>query len=232
MGSFFQYCLRTTDEAAARAFYAAVLGRDDAVVARLPDQALARGARPHWLGFIGVSDFDEAIAGFCGRGATPLGPRGVGPTGSEMAVLRDPGGAVVALAQQPHQLRSGPEVAWHVLNTNDVQAAERNYGELFGWQIGEPRELGVGEKLTAHELSSDGEPFGLMLDIAARPAVHPHWLFHFRVASLDASLSAVREHGGLALPVLSLPNGARVAVCDDAQGAAFALYEAPPTPIS
>ena len=64
-----------------------------------------------------------------------------------------------------------------------------------------------------------------MADIAGRPGVHPHWLFHFRVAALEPALAAVRAAGGLVLDPLTLPNGARIAVCDDAQGAAFALQE-------
>jgi hypothetical protein len=49
-----------------------------------------------------------------------------------------------------------------------------------------------------------GPSVGLMADIGGRPGVHPAWLFHFRVTALDP------------------------AVCDDPQGAAFALRERPP----
>jgi catechol 2,3-dioxygenase-like lactoylglutathione lyase family enzyme len=48
---FFYYALRTSDVARARAFYTAVLGNDDAEIFELHEQAVARGARPHWLGF-------------------------------------------------------------------------------------------------------------------------------------------------------------------------------------
>ena len=62
-----------------------------------------------------------------------------------------------------------------------------------------------------------------MADLIARPGVHPHWLFHFSVAALEPAVAAVRAAGGVALDPVTLPNGARVAVCDDPQGAAFAL---------
>jgi len=39
-----------------------------------------------------------------------------------------------------------------------------------------------------------------------------------------AARDAVRAAGGLVLDPVTLPNGDRVAVCDDPQGAAFALH--------
>jgi predicted enzyme related to lactoylglutathione lyase len=61
--------------------------------------------------------------------------------------------------------------------------------------------------------------------VEGRPHVHPHWLFFFAVASLDVAVERVRTHGGQVLGPLEVQNGARVAVCDDAQGAAFGLIE-------
>lgn len=57
-----------------------------------------------------------------------------------------------------------------------------------------------------------------------RPEVHTHWLF-FSVPSLDVAVGRVREHGGLVIGPMELPGGARVAACDDPQGAAFGLIE-------
>jgi predicted enzyme related to lactoylglutathione lyase len=230
MSPFFRYQLRTTDVEAARAFYARVLGYEDASVVPLHEQALARGARPHWLGFIDVTprEVDATVAAFATRGAQPLGPKWINPEGLEAAVMRDPGGAVVALARppQPHQGGSAHDIAWHLLNTPDVESAKANYTELFGWHFFEP--LAVAEGVVHPFAWQPGAPSGgAFYDIAARPAVHPHWLFHFRTASLTAALEAVQSSGGTALGPLSLPNGATIAVCDDPQGAAFALVEMP-----
>src|SRR4051794_39161194 len=98
---FVNYHLRTTDIPAARAFYAAVLGKNHAEIFQLHEQALARGARPHWLGYLDVGEVDAMASAFGARGATPLGPKWVNPQGLEAAVVRDPGGAVVALAKPP-----------------------------------------------------------------------------------------------------------------------------------
>jgi uncharacterized protein len=53
--------------------------------------------------------------------------------------------------------------------------------------------------------------------------VHPHWLFHFQVPKLDEAVAAVRAAGGLVIGPFALPSGERMAVCDDLQGAAFAI---------
>jgi predicted enzyme related to lactoylglutathione lyase len=191
---------------------------------KLHEQALARGARPHWLGYIRVDDVDVAQAAFLARGATSYG-KWVNPEGLEAAVLRDPGGAIVAVAKGPTG-DEGPDVLAYQLLTNDVAKAKTHYAELFGWSFGPPEDLG--EHGLFHPFSWDegGAAAGSMTDIAERPGVHPHWLFHMRVPVLDRAVEMVRSHGGLVAGVFTLGNGDRLAVCDDPQGAAFALREA------
>ena len=94
MAKLCRFELRTTDADAARAFYGSILGHERSVIWPLHEQALARGARPHWLGQIGVegSDFDRVADAFVARGATRLGPTLLRADGSQTAVLRDPGG--------------------------------------------------------------------------------------------------------------------------------------------
>lgn len=235
MPRFFRYQLRTTDVEAAHAFYARVLGVDDSTIVPLHEQARARGARAHWLGFVDVtpSELDAASAALVARGAQPLGPKWVNPEGLEAAVLRDPGGAVVALARPPRQSKNdgngAHDIAWHMLNTTDVEHAKINYGEQLGWHFFEPLRLEEGGVLHPFAWHHGGEQVGAFYDIAGRPDVHPHWLFHFRVASLATALETVKRAGGLAIGPLTLPNGDVIAVCDDPQGAAFALLESPPS---
>ena len=91
------YILRTTDQLAARQFYAEVLGHDGMTIVPLHEQALARGARPHWLGQIEVDDLDATAAAFAAQGGQPLGPIGTFPDGRRFAAFRDPGGALIGL---------------------------------------------------------------------------------------------------------------------------------------
>lgn len=228
MTHFFQVQLRTSDVKAARTFYRALLGEGPLNVVELHEQAVARGARPHWLGYLEVDQVEDKAREFITRGASALGPTWVNPEGLEAAVLRDPGGAIVAIAKPSPQTLAhefGPHVMAYTLNTADVARAKTNYAELFGFEFHAALDLGELGVLHPFSFSAGGEPTGMMIDIAGRSGVHPHWLFHFRVGSLDAALALVEAHGGKALPPIVFPNGARVAVCDDPEGAAFALYE-------
>lgn len=227
---FCRFELRTTAVAAAGAFYDAVIGgRGDGIV-ELPAMAAARGAVPHWLGYIGVGGIggvDEVAGRFAARGATRLGP----PRAGEAAILRDPGGAVVAMTNEEGPSRGG--VVWHSLHTVDAARAAENYVALFGWALTERLELGGALGNHQQFAWSAGEAsVGSITDIAGRPEVHAHWLFSFGVRSLDAALAAVRAGGGTVFGPMMLPGGVRVAMCEDPQGAAFGLrdFEDPPKP--
>lgn len=225
-----QFCrleLRTTNIAAARAFYSALLGDSGLDIVPLPPEALARGARPHWLGHLGVDDVARTVQAFVERGATRLGPTRPTADGGEVAIVRDPGGAVVALATAPSTpVRA--DVVWHVLNTTDLARVTASYSELFGWQLTERLDLGALGVYQQFAWHPGGASVGSMTDITGRPDIHPHWLFHVHVAALEPALAVVRAAGGLVIGPFVLPGGERIAVCDDPQGAAFALREPPP----
>jgi uncharacterized protein len=229
MTRFCRFELRTTDVAAARAFYSRLLGEEGADIVPLPEEAAARGARPHWLGHLGVEDAERAANAFVKLGATRLGPTRRTADGGEVAIVRDPGAAVVALATPPSRpVRA--DVVWQVLNTSDLERATSSYRELFGWRFAAPLDLGALGLFHPFSWNPDGASVGSVAAITQRPGVHPHWLFHFRVAALDPALATVRAAGGLVLEPTVLPGGERIAVCDDPQGAAFALQEDPPGP--
>jgi uncharacterized protein len=226
MTRFFEITLRTHDVDAARAFYASVLGGADFEVVRLHEQAVARGAPAHWLGLLDVDDVRAAVCAFVARGATALSPTWRNPAGLEGATLRDPGGALLGLARPPRAVEGEDSgVAWHVLHTADVARAKVDYAELFGWELKAPIELGALGVFHPFSWVPGGEVVGVMGDISARPGVHPQWLFHFPVAALEPAMQTVRAAGGRVIGPLALPSGERVAVCDDPQGAAFALLE-------
>jgi uncharacterized protein len=220
---FSRFVLRTTDAARARAFYDAVLGRRGDSIVPLHEAALARGARPHWLGHIAVAERGgvEAVAArFVERGATRLGP---GPGVGDFVILRDPGGAIVAVTDGTGPSSAG--VVWHQLNTEQPERAVANYGELFGWVAAPELDLGELGRHRAFAFASGERSAGVVSDVAGRPGVHTHWLFFFSVPSLDRALEVVRAEGGLVIGPMVLPNGVRVAACDDPQGAAFGLIE-------
>jgi predicted enzyme related to lactoylglutathione lyase len=220
---FSRYLLRTTDVEAAAAFYDAVLGRRGDGIVLLHESAIARGARPHWLGHIGVRELGgaEAMAArFVERGAMRLGPPA---DAADFVVLRDPGGAIVAVADGVAESSAG--VAWHQLNTREPTIAAGNYSALFGWSFTEELDLGRLGRHRQFAFGSGEASVGLISDVEGRPEVHTHWLFFFAVPALDVAVQRVRAHGGLVVGPIELPNGVRVAACDDAQGAAFGVIE-------
>ena len=226
MVKFCRLDLRTTDADAARSFYAQILGHDRASIWPLHEQALARGARPHWLGHLGVPDVERASAAFLERGAMQLGPARPADDGGQTAVLRDPGGAIVAVSTPPpSNASSSVEAAWYVLHTNDAARAMVNYHELFGWEIQERVEVPAQGAFHPFAWHGGGKSAGVITDITGLPGRHPHWLFFFSVDALEPAMDATRAAGGLVLGPIVLPSGERVCACDDPQGAAFGLME-------
>jgi predicted enzyme related to lactoylglutathione lyase len=229
--AFSRYELRTIEVDAAHEFYSGLLGHDQAIIWPLHEQARARGAVPHWLGSIEVDDLqrlERSAETLVGRGATMLGPTRPAGDGRYAAVLRDPGGAILGLTTGPvQQVAPTVDVSWHVLNTNDVSDAISNYKTLFGWSISE--KPSIGPYGTFHEFrweTGNGRSAGVMADIAGRPGIHPHWLFFFNVASVDAAVALTRAAGGSASGPVVNPAGERIAICEDPQGAAFGVIEA------
>ena len=220
---FTRFLLRTTDVEAATAFYDAILQRRGDGIVPLHEHALRRGARPHWLGHIGVNDIGgaEALAAkFIERGAMRLGP---GPGDGDFVVLRDPGGTIVALSEGTQVSSAG--VVWHQLNTQDAERAAANYAALFGWSPSGELDLGPMGRHRRFAFARGELSAGLVSDVAGRPEVHTHWLFFFSVPSLNRAVDAVRAHEGTIVIPVTLPNGVSLAVGDDPQGAAFGLIE-------
>lgn len=224
MNRFVRFELRTSAPDAARAFYDTILEEPCVDVSPQPETARARGAPPQWLGHVGVADVAATLAAFVARGATLLGPAPSGP--AARAVVRDPGGVIVALT--PLASPSRGDVIWHQLVTPDLPTAQANYAALFGWSIEDSMDVaGFG---ALHRFGfSPGAPVGAMAAIEGRAGVHPQWLFFFRATRLDEAMERTRAAGGLVLEPVRLPSGARCVACDDPQGGAFGLMEPPPT---
>jgi predicted enzyme related to lactoylglutathione lyase len=216
-GQFSRYVLRTTDVAGARAFYESVLGHCGDQVVALPEQARARGARPHWLGHLDVADPSGTAGSLLAAGGQQLG------ASEGVVVLRDPGGAIVALGGAGGASHAG--VVWHVLRARHVEALSALYVELLGWSLGEPMESSTAERYRTLAWREGGPGVGVVGEISE--GVHPHWLFFFGVQSLADAVARVRAQGGMVLQPSELPDGTLYAVCDDPQGAAFGLMQRP-----
>jgi predicted enzyme related to lactoylglutathione lyase len=69
---------------------------------------------------------------------------------------------------------------------------------------------------------------GAIANTARRAGVHTHWMFCFaldRHDDVEAAVARVRALGGTAFDPVALPDGRRLAACEDAQGGAFGVME-------
>lgn len=246
-GRFVWYELTTTDAAGAKAFYASVVGWGTHDIATpgmaytlftvggvpvgglmsVPEEARRMGARPTWIGYVGVDDVDTVTERInASGGAVHVPPTDV-PNISRYSIVADPQTAMFALFKwhNPAQHQSVESnqpggVGWHELLAADGPKALDFYGPLFGWQ-----EVDAGaESNEAYRLfSAGGRTIGGMFTKPASAAA-PFWLFYFTVGDIDAAAERVKAGGGAILegPV-EMPDGNRVFRCTDPQGATFAL---------
>jgi predicted enzyme related to lactoylglutathione lyase len=245
-GRFAWYELITTDMAAAKAFYADVMGwgaedasRPDLAytlftagkvsvggLMELPAEGRKRGATPRWMGYVGVDDVDVAADRLRRLGGAVYVP----PTDTNIgriSVVADPQSATFALIKglkprhhRPADLGRSGGVGWHELRAADWAEAFAFYGELFGWQKAEAE---IGPTETYQMFSAGGRTIGGMFTKHASDAV-TFWLFYFNVGDIDAAVERVKAAGGnVHADPLELPSGTWIARCADPQGAAFAL---------
>jgi predicted enzyme related to lactoylglutathione lyase len=244
-GSFSWAELATSDPAGAKAFYGALFGwasvdssmgpgPEDvytrvqiegadvgALYKMLPEQAAA-GVTPHWLAYVTVGHAEETAKTVRALGgavvADPFDVVGYG----RMAILQDPGGAILAVwqpgthagAQRVHEPGT---LSWCELATRDPDAAGRFYAELFGWGL--RTSPGYTEFLRGE--TAVGGMYTLGPDA---PDVSSNWMLYFQSADCDATAAKAGGEGGEVLVApKDIPRVGRFAVLQDPQGAAFAI---------
>lgn len=112
---------------------------------------------------------------------------------------------------------------WVDLATPDLEAAERFYGELFGWEIPElPDSAEMGGYRRAKKDGKDVAGAMPLMEEGQPPA----WNTHISVDDADAIARAVQENGGtmIAEPMAVSEYG-RLALFTDPEGAFFGIWE-------
>lgn len=247
-GRFVWYDLMTTDPEGAKAFYPAVTGWGTQVwdtmaytmwtvgegpiggIMKLPDEAVAGGARPHWLGYVAVPDVDATTARARELGATVMVPPTDIPTVGRYSVLADPQGALIAtytpasVAPEPEGMPPVGEFSWHELATTDPEAAWGFYQDLFGWE--KMSEFDMGPMGIYRIFGRRGTTMGGIYNKPAEMPGPPAWLHYARVEDVNAATEAVRQHGGQVLhgPV-EVPGGDWVTMFMDPQGGPSAVHQ-------
>jgi len=252
-GKFIWYELMTTDQDAAIAFYGAVVGwsaadhpNSDATgmrytilsagargvggVMQLTDEMCTGGARPGWVGYIGVADTDAEAQAIAEAGGTILMPPGDIPDVGRFAMVADPGGApfylLTPLPQEEEPGTADPNapglVSWHELYTAQGQeGAFAFYSGRFGWETYEKMEMGP---MGIYRIfGRDGAALGGMMDKPENVPVSA-WTFYFNVDAIDAAVDRVKAGGGqLLMGPMEVPGGSWIIQGLDPQGASFAL---------
>jgi uncharacterized protein len=245
-GRFVWYELITTDVETARAFYANVIGwemRDASIPAMaytlcataggtvcglidLPAEVGRLGAKPCWIGYVGVDDVDVAATRAIELGGVvEVAPQTV-PGVSRFAIITDPQFVPLGVFKwlMPRPQRSAPDIAgeigWHDLMASDEAGAFAFYQALFGWQKAGTQSGPLG---TYQLFSAGGETIG---GILAKPpgAPSPLWLHYFNVDDIDAAVKrATAADGRVLYGPTAAPGDKWVVQCMDPQGALFAL---------
>jgi uncharacterized protein len=245
-GRFAWYELITTDMAAAKAFYARVIGwgaRDASTpdlayalfntggasvsgLMDLPEDARKMGATPRWMGYVGVDDVDATADRIKRLGGAVYVP----PTNSNIgriSVVADPQMATLGLVEglkpgqpTPAALDEPGRVGWHELLAADRQKAFAFYGEIFGWQTADAE---TDQPDTYQLFSAGGETIGGMFTKRPQEPV-PFWLYYFNIGDIDAAAERVKTGGGRIFEgPHQLADGSWIARCTDPRGAFFAL---------
>src|SRR5712691_4365665 len=242
--------LQTSDQDAAKAFYAGLFGwtYDDqpmpqgpvysmamlgghpvaAIAAQSPELAAA-GAPPMWNTYLAVDSVDEAAAKVeAAGGKVGMAPFDVMDAG-RMAFVLDPSGAAVALWQANQHIGAGlvnepGTVTWNELITSDPAAA-KFYEQVLGLTTA-TMDMGTG----AYTLfEADGKQVG-GTTAPQMPGVPNHWHVYFAVADADAAAATAAETGGtVVVAPFDSPVG-RIAVIGDPQGAVFSIIKSVPPP--
>jgi hypothetical protein len=198
----------------------------------LSKEALAGGARPGWVGYVGVDNVDLAAADVkAAAGTVYRGPDDI-PGVGRFAMVADPQGAAFALFHSAHADEVSPAApgtpghfAWHELYAGDGAAIFPFYRDLFGWVAGDAMDMGPAGKYQMFGTAPGAMIGGIMTKPAQMPA--PAWAFYIMVPSIEAASAKVKSSGGqIVQGPQEVPGGQWTVQGIDPQGVHFALVGA------
>lgn len=252
-GSHIWYELMTTDPDRATRFYEAIVpglkfgerlpgDQDYRIINRsdggslggvlgLTDEMREHGARPIWMGYVGVDNVDATVAQIEAKGGKALMPAFDIPQG-RIAMVADPQGNPFYV-MKPIPPEGDPNaqsdvfsptdeqrVAWNELSAADPVAARQFYGELFDWKSDDFMDMGEhGEyRFLDHGSTRIGAVSGTM------SGAPQGWRYYIRVPSISKAAETVKASGGtVAMGPMEVPGGDHIIIGHDPQGAEFAL---------
>jgi predicted enzyme related to lactoylglutathione lyase len=253
-GHLVWYELMSPDAEASKRFYDAVvgwrigepveefqgyrmIGRSDGGSAGgilpLTDEMQQHGARPTWLGYIGVDDTDAAVASIEQAGGKLLMAAFDISNVGRIAMVADPQGAPFYVmkptspADKPNaqsdvfSVDQPQHVRWNELSTTDQDGAIAFYGSQFGWT--QEGDMDMGEMGKYRFIQNRGTTIGAVM---RKPPQLPVslWTFYIGVDDIDRAAEAVTSGGGQILHgPMEIPGGEFSLNAIDPQGASFGL---------
>ena len=253
-GQLIWYELMTPDADASKAFYDAVVGwqigepvaefqgyrmisRSDGGsaggVLPLTAEMQQHGARPTWLGYIGVDDTDAAVAAIEQAGGKTLMPAFDIPNIGRVAMVADPQGAPFYIMKPiPPEGRENEQsdvfsvdqpqrVRWNELSTTDPDAAITFYRSQFGW--GQEGDMDMGEMGKYRFIQKGATTIGAVMRKPPQLPVSA-WTYYVGVDNVDRAVDAIKSGGGQVLHgPMEIPGGEFALNAMDPQGASFGL---------
>jgi predicted enzyme related to lactoylglutathione lyase len=112
-------------------------------------------------------------------------------------------------------------VTFFEIGSDNPEATEKFYGELFGWSFAEP---GAGYRMVT--TGKDHSVQGGLMDTGGQSSGHA--IFYVQVDDVAATVRRAEELGGkVLLPATSTPNGLVFAHVCDSGGQRIGLYTPP-----
>lgn len=244
-GSFIWYELITRDAAKALDFYTRVVGWQSHASRgagftyhhlRAPDGAdvggimeMADGPPPGWLAYIGVEDVDRQAERVKAAGGTVHVPPTDIPDVGRFALVADPHGAAFYImrgfsedSSTAFDHRAPGHIGHNELYAGNLDEAFVFYAGQFGWRKGQSMDMG---EMGIYQLfnRSDDFPLGGMMTKPAHMQ-RPAWLPYINVPDIESAAARVREAGGnVVMGPHDVPDGSRIIMGTDPEGAMFAL---------
>lgn len=253
-GSWIWYELMSPDPDGSKAFYEAVIGwsmttghgadktdygfitaADGAMVGgmlRLSRDMQDHGARPCWLGYVGVDNVDASVSAIEAAGGKVLMPPWDVAMAGRVAMVTDwcgapfyvmtptpppGGGESTAFAALPNPGHCG----WNELMAGDAANAIAFYTKQFGWTLPEPMDMGPMGKYQF--IAHDGVTVGAIMPKMPQVPVAA-WSHYFWVASITTAQAAVTANGGQVINgPMQVPGDLWIIQGIDPQGAMFSL---------
>ena len=238
--------LFSSDTDRARAFYGELFGwtaeepnpefggyfnfhRDGVRVAGGMHNDGSQGTPDGWSIYLAVEDAAAAVDAATAHGGQVIAPAMDVMELGTMAVITDPGGAVIGMWKPgTHKgfgvLAEPGAPSWFELHTRDYDAAVQFYTDVFAWDAYTAGDSPDFRYTTLGQ--GDNQLAGIMDAANFLPeGVPAHWSIYFQVDDADKTLAQVVELGGsITEPAVDTPYG-RLATAADPTGARFKIQQ-------